>query len=285
MEILANWNGQEMALADVRVPALDRAFLFGESIYEVCRVYEGKTWRFDEHLDRMQAGLLDLEIAFDVQTLRQRAQDTLRSSKLANALIYFQVTRGAGERHHFYLRDTTPNALLYVQPFDDPYAELRKTGASLISYPDIRWGRNDIKCTSLAANCMAAEAAHKQGAFEAALINNDNLISEGSRSSIFAVKDSHLIVAPSRSNVLPGITKKQILALCKAAAIPVKEGNVGLQDLGNLDEMFLTSTPEEIIGITKIDDKIIGSGTVGPLTLKLHKSFKEEINSWLKGLV
>lgn len=275
-DIVANWNGQIMPLADVKVPVLDRGYLFGEGIYEVIRVYGGKVWRGSDHYERLASGLAELKIDFAAEEIPHRVSETLKQSGLREALVYVQITRQNSERHHYALPPATANCLIYIQPFDDPYKNQRESGVAVITFPDIRWRRNDIKATSLVANCMAAQAAHAHGAFEAMLVR-DGLVTEGSHSSIFAVRDGHLIVPPSSNSVLPGITKRQVLELCSKRNIPVAENQLLLSDLPTVDELFLTATPEEIIGIVKVDDHQISQGKPGPITRQLHAEFQKTL--------
>jgi D-alanine transaminase len=276
MEIIANWNGQVMPLSEVRVPALDRGYLFGEGIYEVLRVYGGLMWRADDHFARLASGCAELGIGIDAADVRRRAESTLAEAKLKEALVYMQITRQDAMRHHYYPSEPPVNCLIYAQPFDDPYKKDRETGIACITFPDIRWRRNDIKATSLVANCMAANAAHSHKAFEAILVR-DGLLTEASHSSVFAVTDGKLMVPPSSNSVLPGITKRQVLELCAARGIAVIEKQLLLSDLQAVHEMFLTATPEEIIGIVKVDDQIIGDGKPGPVTRQLHAEFRKTL--------
>lgn len=282
MEIISNWNGELTRLADVRVSVLDRAFLFGDSIYEVLRIYSGRPWRLHEHIARLAVGLHKLRIVFDVKIVEQRLNETLQRSGLQEALAYIQITRGEGPRHHYYPANAVPNCLIWIEPFSDEYRCFRETGGPAITFPDIRWQRNDIKCTALVANCMAASAAHEQGCIEAIFIDGDGYISEGSRSSIFAVHNGHVIVTPTSSAVLPGITKSQLISLCQSIDVPSQEGRVNVIDIYRMDELFLTSTPEEITGIVQVDGKPIGSGVTGPITRRLQTAFTDSVESWLR---
>jgi D-alanine transaminase len=276
MEIIANWNGQVMPLSEVRVPALDRGYLFGEGIYEVIRVYGGHLWRGDNHFERLQTGCAELGIPINLADIRARAESTLSETKLKEALLYIQITRQDEMRHHYYPKTPPVNCLIYAQPFDDPYKKDRETGVACITFPDIRWRRNDIKATSLVANCMAANAAHAHNAFEAILVR-DGLLTEASHSSVFAVTNGKLMVPPSSNSVLPGITKRQVLELCAARGIAVIEKQLLLSDLPSVHEMFLTATPEEIIGIIRVDEQIIGDGKPGPVTRQLHAEFRKTL--------
>lgn len=269
-----------MPLDEVRVPAMDRAFLFGDAVYEVVRIYSGRIWHLDEHLQRLAASCKQMHIDFDVSVVPPRMKKIIKDSGLQEALGYVQVTRGVASRQHHYPTQIEANCLVYAEPFDDPYKTLRMTGGKAIMYPDIRWARNDIKSTSLAANCMAASAARQRGCVEAILLKND-VITEGSHTSVFGVMDGKVIVSPSSEAVLPGITKKQVIELCQATAIEMQEGRLHKDDLPVLQELFITATPEEIIGIVEVDDIPIGSGQPGPITQQLQAEFERTVQAWL----
>lgn len=269
-----------MPLSEVRVPALDRGYLFGEGIYEVIRVYGGKIWRGPDHLERLATSLQELDIQFDSECVPKRVEQTLRQAELKEALIYIQITRQDHERHHYYPSSPEFNCLIFIQPFDDPYEAQRRSGVQTVTYPDIRWRRNDIKATSLAANCMAAQAARSKECFESILVR-DGLVTEGSHSSVFAVIDQKLVVPPSSNAVLPGITKKQVLELCQARSIKILEKQLLVSDLPAVDELFLTATPEEIIGIIKVNEQVIGKGIPGPITQQLQAAFRENLTQVL----
>ena len=284
MEILANWNGEQMPLKEVRVSVLDRAFLFGDSVYEVIRVYGGRLWNFQEHIKRLSASLKELGIEFDVDVVETRLQKLMAAAGLSEALVYVQVTRGAAPRHHYFPSQAEPNCLIYIEQFLDPFQSARQSGARAITYPDIRWGRNDIKATSMAANCLAANAAREKDCLEAILVKDD-IITEGSHTSVFGVKAGRVIVSPSSQAVLPGITKNQVIQLCLSAGIEMLESRLHLRDLSDLEELSITATPEEIIGIVQVDERLIKDGKPGTVTLKLERIFQETVKSWLQTAV
>src|SRR5262249_49151001 len=145
VEPLANLNGKQMPLSDVMIPALDRGFLFGDAVYEVLRVYQGKPWLADEHFFRLAQSLESLRIrGVDVPRLWKRVTDTIAAGRFREATVYIQITRGVAPRSHDFPKSATPLELLYVKEFADHYAEPRQTGCAVITHPDIRWGRCDI---------------------------------------------------------------------------------------------------------------------------------------------
>lgn len=274
-KIHANWNGQSMFLSQVKVSVLDRAFLFGDAVYEVIRIYSGKLFHADDHFERLKASLSALKIAgVHIAEIEKRVRETLLLSQVKEGLSYIQVTRGEALRQHRYPEKCVPNVLIWVDHFDDPYKNMRESGVSAVTHKDIRWARNDIKATSLAANCMAAQFAFEQGAQEVVFVNDKDLVTEGSHTSIFAVKDGALLVAPASPNVLPGITKKLILELARHSSIPITQTLLKKAELDSLDELFISGTPEEIIAIVSLDGKAIGDGKEGPIVRRLKEAFK-----------
>lgn len=280
---LANWNGVEMPLEEVRVPAMDRAFLFGDAVYEVIHIYGARLWRENDHFDRLQTGLTELRIPYEVETVKRLLRETLKHSGEQEALAYIQITRGASEtRRHYFPEHPQPNCLIYVEPFDGTHAaKLREEGGAAMLIPDIRWQRNDLKVTSLLANCMASEQAHSLGCVEAIMLDQKGMLTEASHSSVFGVKNGTIIVSPSSPTVLPGITKRQVIELCQQANIPMEEGRIAERDVYNLEELFVTDTVEEIVPVVRLNDKPIGNGKPGPVVRQSQNAFKQSIAAWL----
>lgn len=283
--LIANWNGQLMPLTEVKVSVLDRGFLFGDAVYEVIRLYGGKLFRVEDHLSRLSDSLNSIDIkGVDSGKIRSMLKATIRESGLDDALVYLQITRGEAPRTHHYPDSYMPNILMYASPFNNPYAKEHETGVSAVTHPDIRWGRNDIKATSLLANCMAADYAKRHGAMEVVFIDGDGIMTEGSHTSLFGILNNKLVVSPSSSKVLPGITKRQVLELAKETNVELDERRLKENEIYELDEFFLAGTPEELISITKVNDKQIGDGKPGPMVKKLHQSFRDSVSKHLTSL-
>lgn len=281
---LANWNGEILPLDQVRVSVLDRAFLFGDAIYEALQVHTGKIWLCMEHMQRLRRSLAQLRIPCDVDRLEQRMQETLAKSGTQFGLIYIQVTRGVAPRtHHFPKVPVSPNELIYISDNGpDPYGHLREQGVDAITQPDVRWGRRDIKSVNLLGNVLACEAAVSAGAFEAILIEDSGLVSEGTHTSVFAVRNGSLLTAPNSHHILPGITRGLVLKLAAKAEIPIEEHAIHKDDLFTVDELFLTGTSTEVLGIVNVDSKAIGGGTPGPITKLLHRTYRQAVEDWLR---
>ncbi len=170
MEVLACLNGETMPVEQARVPVWDRGFLFGDSVYEVFRMYRGRCWLETEHLARLRRSLKELEFPpHDLDRLVERMYRTIAASGIQEGTVYVQITRGVAPRSHaFPDPPVPPTELIVVRPYDDgPTARLRETGVRVISHPDLRWKRCDIKTTNLLGNVLANEKAHRAGCYEA----------------------------------------------------------------------------------------------------------------------
>jgi D-alanine transaminase len=278
MDPIANVNGQQMPLADVRISPLDRGFLFGDAVYEVIRVYGGKPFHFDEHLDRLRRSLEAIRItSVDLERLRRRVVDTIAAGPFAEATVYIQITRGAAPRRHAFPQDTMPMEFLYVQEFQDPYVTGRKEGVSVITTPDIRWDRCDIKSTNLLANVLAMQSAKEAGGVEAIFFLPDGTITEGTHTSFFGVLGGKLLTAPQSSAILPGITRGLILRIAREQQVPIQEHTLRLQDLPRVSELFLTGTTSEVLPVVKVDQCVIGSGKPGPITGRLQEGYRKVV--------
>lgn len=281
---LANWNGSTMPLSEVRVPVLDRAFMFGDAVYEVIRIYHGRLFREEDHLSRLTKSLDSLHInGVEIELIRRRLHETLANTTVSEGLAYIQVTRGeAPSRMHRFPDMLNPNVLVYVDQFEDPYATERLTGVKAVTYPDIRWERNDIKATSLIANCMAAQYAAEHKCAEVIMYDRDGFVTEGSHTSVFAVKDGVVIITPDTNNVLPGVTKSRVIEIASNAGIELDVRLFSSQGIFEMEELFLTGTPEEIVPIVSVDNKPIGTGHRGPIVAALQESFEKMIERWLE---
>jgi D-alanine transaminase len=281
---LACLNGDTMPADEARVPIWDRGFLFGDAVYEVYRLYQGRCWLEDEHTARLRRSLCELDFpAIDLGRLRRRIADTIAASEVDEGTVYVQITRGVAPRAHaFPAPGTQPTELIVVKPYDDtPTARLRETGASLLSYPDLRWKRCDIKTVNLLGNVMACEAAKRSGALEAVLIDADGRVTESTHSSLLWVRDGTLEGTPEGHEILPGTTRAFAVGLARAIGVPFREATVTLNELEQADEVLLSGTTIEIMPVTRVDDREVGGGAPGPITRRLQRAFRETLQLWL----
>ncbi len=283
MQVLANLNGRQMPLSEVMIPALDRGFLFGDAVYEVVRLYRGRAYLLDEHWRRLAHSLEAIRIAgVDLDRLRARLRETIAASGVQEGTAYIQITRGAGaNRRHPFPAGATPLEFLFVEEFIDPYEEARRNGAGVVTVPDVRWDRCDIKSTNLLANVLAMQSAKEAGCVEALLYLPDGTITEGSHSSFFGVLDGRVLTAPNSNAILPGITRGLVLRLADRAAIAVREQVLKRDDLPRVSELFLTGTTTEVLPVVRVDGQPVGDGTPGPVTRRLQEAYRETVREFV----
>jgi D-alanine transaminase len=284
MNALANIDGDILPLAEAKISALDRGFLLGDAVYEVLRVYHGKPWLADEHFARLERSLEAIRIAgIDLARLRRRMTETIAAGGFHEALAYVQITRGAAPRKHAFPAGIKPLEFLYIQEFIDPYVEARRAGAAVITHPDQRWDRCDIKSTNLLGNVLAMQAAVESGGVEALLYLPDGTLTEGTHTSFFGVIDGTLLTAPKSNAILPGITRGLVLRLAERAKLPLREQALTLGNLPQVTELFLTGTTSEVLPIVRVDGKSVGSGLVGPVTRRLQAEYEELVAEFVRG--
>jgi len=284
MEVLACLNGETMPVEQAKVPVWDRGFLFGDSVYEVCRLYAGRCWLEAEHFARLRRSLKELDFPpVDVDRLIERVYQTIAASGVLEGTVYIQITRGVAPRAHaFPDPPVPPTELIIVRPYDDaPTARLRQAGAKVISHPDLRWKRCDIKSTNLLANCLATEAARRAGGFEAILVDAAGFVTEATHTSVLWVRQGRLEGTPEGNGILPGMTRQLILRLVKSLGIPFVGTHVTLPELKASDEVILVGTTTEVVPIVQIDDDRIATGQPGPVARRLWDAYRQEVECWL----
>lgn len=283
-DYLACLDGAVMPLSQVKISPLDRAFLFGDAIYEVLRVYGGKAYLADEHFQRLENSLAAIRIhGIDINETRRRMDNLLARANCPEAMVYIQITRGAAPRKHAFPKDTPPLELLWVQAYDDgPTAVKRQQGVGVITHPDLRWKRCDVKSVNLLGNLLANQAAAEADCDEALLYNDAGFLTEGSHSSFFAVIDGALVTTPGGNTILPGITRLITFRLAPQAGVAVREQQLHRHDVDKVQELFLTGTTSEVLPIVRVDGKPIAGGEPGPVTRALQRAFTEAVRQSAK---
>ena len=269
------FNGAFVSKDDVHISPDDRGFLFADGVYEVVRSYGGHFFELDAHLRRLTNGLEALEITgVDVGSLGQVFWKLLGRNALdaADATVYLQITRGAAPRTHaFPDPPVPPTVYAEAKPFT-PRADAA-VGVGVITVPDIRWARCDIKTVGLLANCQANQRARAAGAIEAVFVR-DGVAIEATASSFFAVVDGEVRTAPASNYILPSISRAVVLRLCAEAGIPHRETPVFLDDLARASEVFLAGTTLEVMPVVRVDGRPVGSGVPGSVSTRLHGLFR-----------
>ena len=275
-------NDEILDYKNAKISVFDRGFLFGDGIYEVMTQQNGSFFYGKEHLNRLSECLDKIHIDFDTTTLPGKIDDLLKVSDIdkGECLIYIQVTRGVAPRKHDFPDHAVPTLMMYALPKKFP--GINKNAIKIITMPDYRWHRCDIKMISLLGNVMANDHSIKQEAHEAVFFR-DGFITEGSHSNIFFVKKGVVYTHPADEYILDGITRQIVIQLCKDCGIEVKEEAISKEDIIKMDEAFLTGTTTQIGAITQIDDYLFYQDrNVGSVTKKLQEAFLILKNSYKK---
>lgn len=271
-------NGEFINRSEAKVDIEDRGYQFGDGVYEVIRVYNGKMFTAEEHLERLlESGKkIELNISYSVEELKQLLEEMIVKNKLELGIVYMQFTRGASPRNHAYPgADVLPAFTAYTRETSRP-VESMKNGVKALLVEDVRWLRCDIKSLNLLGNIMAKQKAAQSGCYEAIQHRGDT-VTEGSSSNIAIVKDGKVYTHPATNLILNGITRRKINEICHTNGIALQETAFTLEDLKLADEAFMSSTSVEITPIIEIEGKPVGSGSPGPVTKALQDLFEKEI--------
>ncbi|HJP85836.1 MAG TPA: aminotransferase class IV [Gemmatimonadaceae bacterium] len=277
-------NGKFYPRAEARVSVEDRAFVFGDGVYEVLRAINGKLFATRFHNDRLRRSLDGLRITLEESDSPERfaeiGSQLLRENGLmeGEATVYMQVSRGVATRvHNFPSPPVAPTVYISVARFK-PYSDLAQSGATAISHPDLRWGRCDLKTLNLLPNVLASQTAKERGAFEAMLIR-DGVVTEGAKTNFFGVVDGSLRTHPCDNHILPGITRSVLHDLARGLNIALDETPIKAAEIPRLTELFITGTTTDVMPIVRLDDRHVGSGKPGELTRRLQKVLSESLAS------
>ncbi|MGA3065999.1 MAG: D-amino acid aminotransferase [Tepidisphaeraceae bacterium] len=271
------FNGEIVPLAEAHINVEDRGFQFADGVYEVIRIYNGKPFTLDRHLQRLEKSAtgIQLPIPLDAAALTSEIGNLLTRSAIREGMIYLQLTRGPAPRNHIFPQ-SKPTLLFYTRPLPAAAAPGDGEGVKLLAVPDERWKRCWIKSIALLPNVLAKNQAVAAGADEAVFVEND-LVTECAASNIFAVIGKRLLTSPVGSKVLPGITRALLLELAPSAGLEVDERAFREEEALRAGELFITSTTREISWVARWNDRYIGKGRCGPCTKKLHAALREQI--------
>jgi len=271
-------NGAYLSEDEATVSIFDRAFLFADGVYEVTAVVDGGLVDFDAHIARLHRSLDEMEMASPLSDSDFAAmhKELISRNGLTEGIVYMQVTRGAAERDFAFPDQATPTLIAFTQVKSLTNSELAQTGVNVVTLPDIRWKRRDIKSTALLAQALTKELAKQQGAFEGWMVE-DGFITEGTSSSAFIVQDDRKIVTRPLSNaILPGVTRRAVLMLAKTADVTVDERLFSVEEAKAAREAFLTSASSFVLPVVEIDGARIGDGKPGPVTDLFRKLYLDE---------
>ena len=255
----------------------DRGLLLGDGVYEVAGVFEGILIDNDAHLERLKRSLqeIKLELPMNFSELAGLQRKLIHLNKIKEGTLYLHVTRGVSESRDFeFPKDQQPSLVMFTQHKKIMNLETDKLKAKVLTYPDLRWKRRDIKTVNLLPNIIAANKAKKMKAYEAILLQNGK-VTEGTSSNIWIIKKNNLITHPANTDILKGVTRTSILKIIKKTSLKLVEKSFTHKQLLNADEVFLTSSGSFITPILKIDKKKINNGKIGNITLKLAEMYSK----------
>jgi D-alanine transaminase len=268
-------NGAYIPLADARVSPLDRAFLFGDAVYEVVPVYGARPFRLKEHVDRLNRSLASIRMAAPLKHEEWAAicATLLAAAKGQDSYIYLQVTRGAEMgRNHAWPEGLQPTLFAYVTLSDPTPAAMIERGVAAVTATEIRWARRDIKSTALLANILLKKLAADQGAFETMMIENGHL-TEGSSTTVHVISKGVIHTPPNGHHILPGTTRDVVTELAARLKIPSEAAPVPEAVLRTADEIWLAFATRGLLAVTTLDSIHVGSGAPGPLFKRMHAAF------------
>lgn len=279
--MLVYLNGEFLPKAEARLPVDDRGFLFGDGIYEVTRAVDGRLFEVDRHLARMRGGATAIKLALpdDMEAQLLAVWERLlveNGLTHGDAMVYLQITRGAAPRLHQFPPAGTPLTVFASASAITPPDALRARGAAVITMPDLRWGRCDIKSINLLPNVLGKQAAAEAGAFESVFIR-DGEVTEGAQTSVFGVIDGELRTHPLTNQILPSITRAVVLELAQAIGVPAREVAFDEGDLRTIDELFVASTTSDVLPVVTVDGRTVGDGTPGPITRALSDAMQARL--------
>ncbi len=268
-------NGKFLPEGEAKISIFDRATLFGDAVYEVAAVLESRLVNLSHHLSRLERSLAEISIPCPVarDDLLALIRELVARNGLREGLVYMQVTRGVAERNYICPENLTPTFFMFTQQKNILGNEHSSSGIALKVFPDIRWSRRDIKSVNLLGQVLAKQAAHSAGAFEALLVEPDNHVTECGSTSFFICRDRKIITRPLSHDILPGVTRKALLSLCKTNRVAMEERRFTLEEALEAEEAFISSASSFVIPVTHIDDCPIGNSQPGPVTLAMQELY------------
>ena len=270
-------NGIYVSEEQGKISIFDRGFLFADGIYEVTAVVKGRLVDYDAHMERLERSLREIRLDWPCskEELKAMHLDMVKRNSLAEGWIYMQITRGSADRDFKFPKGVKPTLIAFTQSkklVDNPDAV---RGVRVITVPDIRWARRDIKSVMLLAPVLGKQRAYEQGAFEGWMVE-DGKITEGTSSNAYIVKDGKVITRAISNSILAGCTRRALFRLAREKGVTLEERAFTPDEAYAADEAFLTSASNFVMPIVEIDNKRVGGGQPGPVTRKLREMFLEE---------
>jgi D-alanine transaminase len=256
----------------------DRGFQFSDGVYEVVAIVEGRPVDMTGHIVRLERSLRELRIAMPMpaRSLRLVMREVVRRNGVRNGIVYLQVNRGVHRRDHpFPPAHVAPSLVITARPTPGVTARMMEEGTAVITVPDRRWSRRDIKSVSLLPNILAKQAAREAGAWEAWQVDPDGFVTEGSSTNAWIVtQDGTLVTRPVGDDILSGITRAALIDLARKEGIPVEERPFTVEEARRAREAFNSSTTLPAVPVVRIDDAPVANGAPGSVTVRLHDLYE-----------
>ena len=271
-------NGDYVPEEDAKISVFDRGFLMADGVYEVTSVLDGKLVDFAGHLKRLGRSLSELDMAAPCtdEEIEAIHRELIARNGVEEGMIYMQVTRGAADRDFTYPEGATPSLVMFTQSRPLAETETSRRGIRVISVPDIRWGRRDIKTVQLLAPSMCKMAAKAAGADDAWMVE-DGLVTEGTSNNAYIVTRSGTIVTRDLSSrILHGITRAAVLAMAREAQMKIEERPFTIAEAQDAAEAFVTAASSFVMPVVEIDGVTLGDGRPGPVAKRLREIYIEE---------
>jgi D-alanine transaminase len=270
---IAYVNGAFTPLEDARVSILDRGFLFADGVYEVAAVIDGRLIDNEAHLSRLERSLRELRLESPVPLTKIAGIETelVARNDVREGMVYLQITRGVAERDFAFPKGVAPTLVGFAQKKNILASPAARTGVKVVTVPDLRWARRDIKSVALLAQVLAKQAAAEAGCQEAWMVDGEGFVTEGSSSTAFIVTRSGAIVTrPNSTAILPGCTRRAVLALAGEHGLSIEERAFSVAEAHDAVEAFLASASNLVLPIVEIDGRAIGAGVPGPCATRLR---------------
>lgn len=276
-------NGEFIDKDSAKISIFDRGFIFGDGIYEVVPVINSIIVEKDGFWDRFQRSLneISLNLPYTNDEFESILNNLIEINSLKEGGLYIQITRGVAPRDFSFVKGVKPTIMAFA--FSDSVLEhpAAKSGITIISTPDIRWKRRDIKSISLLGQCYAKNQATIAGADECFMVE-DGYVTEAGSSSAFIIKDGTLITKPLSNEILPGIRRNRLLNLAKQIGLQIQERKFSMDEVYNADECFISAATIILLPVIKADGKAINGGKIGEYTTKLRELYKEILKAQAK---
>jgi D-alanine transaminase len=276
LEQIAYVNGSFVPIADAKVSIFDRGFLFADGIYEVAAVLDGRLVDNASHLARLKRSVGEISLALPetLDRIQEIEKELVARNELVNGMVYLEVTRGADNGRDFaFPTGISPTLIMFTTVKDIVNAPSAKTGIGVITVPDLRWTRRDIKSVALLAQVLAKQAAAEAGAGEAWMIEDGKVTEGGSSSAFILTKDDVLVTRQNGSEILPGCTRKAVVALAEERQLRVEQRAFSVEEALAAKEAFITSATLFVQPVTSIDGKTVANGKPGPMTNRLREIY------------